>query len=126
MDKIEVTTEFFDKCHDTYSADVIAYGEERVRGVIEYRGKSYVCTGGGFGPSGNYCELSEVREARFFDGKPHHYNDHNWDAERNYHGIRFKRNDALWVFLRNKIQIKMNPALNAPNGNQGSLLDFAA
>ena len=119
MDKIDVSTEFFEKCYRTYSADKIGEGQESVRGLVEFHGKTYVCTSG----HKNECTLSEVRESRYFNGSPHRYHDHDWNAERNYHGIRFKYRGSWWVFLRNKIIVVPNKAKDVP-GKQASLLTF--
>lgn len=123
MDRIEVETPFFKKCKSTYSTDMIAAGVEKVRGVIEYRGRHYVCTATYSGGE-ETCTLSEVRESRYFNGTPHRYYDHDWNAERNYHGIRFKHQGAWWVFTRIKVLVAMS-AERDTGGPQASLLAFA-
>ena len=123
MNKIDVSTNFFEKCRKTYSSDLIGSGAERVRGVIEYLGKTYVCTGSLYGDA-HECYLTEVNESRYFNENPHRYHDHDWKNEHNYCGIRFKYRGSWWVFLRNEITLTPNSAKDAPK-KQASLFDFA-
>lgn len=120
---IQVTQDFFENCRKTYSADIICSGEKRVRGVVEFRGKQYVCTGNMYSKSPE-CYLSEILPAELFSGVPHFYEAHDWEKERNYHGIQFKRRGSWWVFTRNKITLVPNQAPPVPN-TQASLLAFA-
>jgi len=119
MEKFDSDTAFYTKCRLSFSADKISNGEESVRGIIEFRGKHYVCTN----KRSEELHMTEVSESRYFNDNPHHYHDHNWNTQRTYNGVRFKYQGSWWVFLCNEIVITLNRAKDAPN-KQTSLMAF--
>jgi ParB/RepB/Spo0J family partition protein len=98
MEQFVVDAEFLAKVQDTYSADRIA-DKGTLRDVFEFRGRLWVCTGGG----GNPQAMMAVPAAEF-EGTAVDYATSNVNPEDGHHGIKASCGGRAYVLSKPKIE----------------------